>query len=118
MIPLENLVAQSDHIIARVKNVTETEMAIHVLEKGVYGILLSTTDPAVVKAVAAILKSTTGKVGLVPFRVTKIQPVGMGDRVCVGRNAFQRKDTKAFVQALCNVVHHNVDPAKALEQHK
>jgi 3-dehydroquinate synthase II len=83
VIPLENLVAQSDHIIARVKNAAEAEMAIHVLEKGVYGILLSTTDPAVVKAVAAILKSTTGKVGLVPFTVTKIQPVGMGDRVCV-----------------------------------
>ncbi|MFA6226427.1 MAG: 3-dehydroquinate synthase II [Methanoregula sp.] len=83
VIPLENLVAQSDHIIARVKNVAEAEMAIHVLEKGVYGILLSTTDPSVVKAVAAILKSTTGKVGLVPFTVTKIQPVGMGDRVCV-----------------------------------
>ena len=83
VIPLENLVAQSDHIIARVKNVAEAEMAIHVLEKGVYGILLSTTDPATVKAVAAILKSTTGKVGLVPFTVTKIQAVGMGDRVCV-----------------------------------
>jgi len=41
-----------------------------------------------------------------------------GAGVCVGRNAFQRKDTKAFVQALCSVVHHNVDPAKALEQHK
>ena len=83
VIPLENLVAQSDHIIARVKNIAETEMAIHVLEKGVYGILLSTTDPAVVRAVAAILKSTTGKVGLIPFTVTKIHPVGMGDRVCV-----------------------------------
>jgi 3-dehydroquinate synthase II len=83
VIPLENLVAQSDHIIARVKNVAEAEMAIHVLEKGVYGILLSTTDPSVVKAVAAILKTTTGKVGLIEFTVTKIQPVGMGDRVCV-----------------------------------
>ena len=83
VIPLENLVAQSDHIIARVKNVAETEMAIHVLEKGVYGILLTTTDPAVLRAVAAILKSTTGKVGLIPFTVTKIHPVGMGDRVCV-----------------------------------
>ena len=83
VIPLENLVAQSDHIIARVKTVAEAEMAIHVLEKGVSGILLATGDPAVVKAVAGILKSTTGKVGLVPFTVTKIQPVGMGDRVCV-----------------------------------
>jgi 3-dehydroquinate synthase II len=49
----------------------------------VYGILLTTTDPAVLRAVAAILKSTTGKVGLIPFTVTKIHPVGMGDRVCV-----------------------------------
>ena len=83
VISLENLVAQSDHIIARVKDVQETEMAIHVLEKGVYGILLKTDNPATVKAVAAILKSTTGRVGLVPFTVTKIVPVGMGDRVCV-----------------------------------
>ena len=44
--------------------------------------------------------------------------VGVGGAgVCVGRNAFQREDTKAFVQALCRVVHHNVDPAKALEHH-
>jgi 3-dehydroquinate synthase II len=83
VIPLENLVAQSDHIIARVTNVAEAEMAIHVLEKGVYGILLSTADPAVIRAAAAILKSTTGHVGLVPFTVTMIKPVGMGDRVCV-----------------------------------
>jgi 3-dehydroquinate synthase II len=83
VIPLENLVAQSDHIIARVKDMAEAEMAIHVLEKGVYGILLSTSDPAVVRQVAALLKSTTGNVELVPFTVTKIHPVGMGDRVCV-----------------------------------
>ncbi|MGA2916953.1 3-dehydroquinate synthase II [Methanoregula sp.] len=83
VIPLENLVAQSDHIIARVKNAEEAAMAVHVLEKGVYGILLRTTDPAVVREVAKLLKSTTGTVGLIPFTVTKIQPVGMGDRVCV-----------------------------------
>ena len=48
-----------------------------------YGILLKTTDPAVVKAVAALIKNASGSVQLVPFTVTKIQPVGMGDRVCV-----------------------------------
>ena len=83
VIPLENLVAQSDKIVARVKTVDEAAMAIHVLEKGVYGILLSTDSPAVVKAVATLVKATTGKVGLVPFTVTKIVPVGIGDRVCV-----------------------------------
>lgn len=83
VIPLENLVAQSDRIIARVKDLAEAEMAMHVLEKGVHGILLKTTDPAVVKSVGAALKASTGTVGLVPFTVTRIQPVGMGDRVCV-----------------------------------
>ncbi|HVP95908.1 3-dehydroquinate synthase II [Methanoregula sp.] len=83
VIPLENLVAQSDKIIAAVKNVHEAELALHVLEKGVYGILLKTTDPAVVKAVAALIKNASGSVRLVPFTVTKIVPVGMGDRVCV-----------------------------------
>ena len=83
VIPLENLVAQSDRIIARVKDEKETAMAMGVLEKGVHGILLKTDSPAMVKSVAALLKASTGTVGLVPFTVTKIQPVGMGDRVCV-----------------------------------
>ncbi|MDD1705356.1 MAG: 3-dehydroquinate synthase II [Methanoregula sp.] len=83
VIPLENLVAQSDHIIARVKNENEAAMAIHVLEKGTEGILLATADPAVVRAVATLLKGSGGKVGLTTFTVTKIHPVGMGDRVCV-----------------------------------
>jgi 3-dehydroquinate synthase II len=83
VIPLENLVAQSDTIIARVKNTEEAAMALHVLEKGTHGILLKTTDPAVVRDVAKMMKGATGSVNLVPFTVTKIQPVGMGDRVCV-----------------------------------
>jgi 3-dehydroquinate synthase II len=83
VIPLENLVAQSDRIIATVKSVHEAELALHVLEKGVYGILLKTTDPATVKEVAALMKGSASKIGLVPFKVTKIHPVGMGDRVCV-----------------------------------
>ena len=83
VIPLENLVAQSDRIIASVKDTCEAELALHVLEKGVHGILLKTRDPATVKAVAGLLKGSGGTVGLIPFTVTKIQPVGMGDRVCV-----------------------------------
>jgi len=83
VIPLENLVAQSDRIIARVRDAREAELALHVLEKGVHGILLKTSEPASVRAVAALLKASTEEVGLIPFAVTKILPVGMGDRVCV-----------------------------------
>jgi fructose-bisphosphate aldolase/2-amino-3,7-dideoxy-D-threo-hept-6-ulosonate synthase len=37
-----------------------------------------------------------------------------GAGVCVGRNAFQRDDTRGFVRALCKVVHEKKDPATAL----
>jgi 3-dehydroquinate synthase II len=83
VIPLENLVAQSDKIVAAVKNRHEAELALTVLEKGVYGILLQTDKPAVVKEIAGLIKNSAGTVHLVPFTVTKIRPVGMGDRVCV-----------------------------------
>jgi len=83
VIPLENLVAQSDRIIAKVRDLHEAELAMTVLERGVAGILLATKDPASVKTVAQKIKAATGQVSLVPFTVTKITPVGMGDRVCV-----------------------------------
>ncbi len=83
VIPLENLVAQSDRIIAGVKSVREAELALTVLERGVQGILLQTNDPAVVKEVAGLIKAQTGTVNLIPFTVTAIRHVGMGDRVCV-----------------------------------
>jgi fructose-bisphosphate aldolase/2-amino-3,7-dideoxy-D-threo-hept-6-ulosonate synthase len=35
--------------------------------------------------------------------------------VCMGRNAFQRKDTTAFVRAVTHVVHDQVDPKTVLE---
>jgi 3-dehydroquinate synthase II len=83
VIPLENLVAQSDRIIASVSSEREAELALNVLEKGVEGILLKTSDPGTVKTVAPLLKAMGGSVDLIPFTITKIRPVGMGDRVCV-----------------------------------
>lgn len=38
-----------------------------------------------------------------------------GAGVCVGRNAFQRENPRAFVEALCRVVHEDMDPRKALK---
>ncbi|MDI6718875.1 MAG: 3-dehydroquinate synthase II [Methanomicrobiales archaeon] len=83
VIPLENLVSQSNRIIAAVRTPEEAELALHVLEKGARGLLLATDDPAVVWTVSGLLKKTTGEICLTPFTVTAIRPVGMGDRVCV-----------------------------------
>lgn len=83
IIPLENLVSQSDRIVAVVKNADEAAVALRVLERGTAGILLRTPDPAVIRAVANLVQAGDRAVSLVPFTVTKIVPVGMGDRVCV-----------------------------------
>jgi 3-dehydroquinate synthase II len=83
VIPLENLVSVSDNIIASVRDLKSAELALNVLEKGVRGILLSTEDPSVVRAVASLISSRSEKMDLVPMVVTSVIPVGMGDRVCV-----------------------------------
>ncbi|RXE55250.1 3-dehydroquinate synthase [Methanoculleus taiwanensis] len=83
VIPLENLVAASDRIIAAVTSRAEAEIALTVLERGVAGILLKTRDPAVIREVASLVSASGGSTALIPFTVTGIRPVGMGDRVCV-----------------------------------
>jgi 3-dehydroquinate synthase II len=83
VIPLENLVAQSDRIIAVVHDRKEAELALSVLEKGVHGVLVSTEDPQTVREIARMLKGAAEQISLEKFTITKIQPVGMGDRICV-----------------------------------
>jgi 3-dehydroquinate synthase II len=83
VIPLENLVARADRVIARVRNAGEAELALRVLERGVHGVLLATADAGEIRKVGALVKGSEGAVPLVPFTVTSIRPVGIGDRVCV-----------------------------------
>ncbi|HOS82394.1 MAG TPA: 3-dehydroquinate synthase II [Methanolinea sp.] len=83
VIPLENLVARSDRIIARVTSPQEALLALQVLEKGVAGVLLDTDDPAAVKETGTLMHRGQEEVSLVPFTITAVRPAGMGDRVCV-----------------------------------
>jgi len=83
VIPLENLVAESDRIIAVVHDAAEAEVALSVLEAGVAGVLLKTTSSSVIMEVAALVKGTAGSLDLAPFTITSVTPAGMGDRVCV-----------------------------------
>ena len=83
VIPLENLVAQSDRIIAAVTSADEATLALTALERGTAGVLLSTDDPAEIRRVAEAVAGAGAEVPLTTFEVTRIVPVGMGDRVCV-----------------------------------
>ncbi|HNJ81086.1 MAG TPA: 3-dehydroquinate synthase II, partial [Methanoregulaceae archaeon] len=83
VIPLENLVALSDRIIAAVRSTEEAEVALTVLEKGVRGVLVRDADPSLIRAIGTMVKAGAGAVDLEPFTITAIRPIGMGDRVCV-----------------------------------
>jgi len=83
IIPLENLIAQTEGLIAEVKNAEEARTALQILERGVDGILLNTTDLNEIKKTAQLVKSDSESLKLEVGKITKIKPLTMGDRVCV-----------------------------------
>jgi 3-dehydroquinate synthase II len=83
IIPLENLVAQAENIIAEVKNFEEAKTALGILEKGVDGILLVNRDINEIKKTANFLKNPEEKIKLEVAEITEIKILGMGDRVCI-----------------------------------
>ncbi|WP_456392455.1 3-dehydroquinate synthase II [Persephonella sp.] len=91
IIPLENLIAQSDNIYAVVKNHDEASIAVGILEKGVKGVVLETEDLSEIKRVAGVIKETTEKLELVKAKVTAVIPVGMGDRVAVDTTSLFKR---------------------------
>ncbi len=88
VIPLENLIAGLQtldvEIIAGVRNAEEAKLALETLEHGSDGVLLDTDNLSEIKKVAAVRdRSGMENIPLVKATVTKVKPVGMGDRVCV-----------------------------------
>ena len=83
IIPLENLVAQSDALYSYVSNAQEAKLAAGILEKGVKGVVLRNGSAKNVREVAEALRSLEERVALTVVTLSKIKQVGMGDRVCV-----------------------------------
>jgi len=83
IIPLVNLVACGDNVIAVVSSLQEAEQALTVLEKGVAGVLIRTCDPDLVRSITHMARSMMDGQELHRLTVTAVQPAGMGERVCV-----------------------------------
>jgi len=83
IIPLENILAEAGSVFAEVTNAAEAETAAGILEVGVAGVVLDTRDPAEVRRTVQRLKTADESVELQPATITSVEPLGMGDRVCV-----------------------------------
>jgi 3-dehydroquinate synthase II len=88
VIPLENIIAnlqkEKVKLIAAVADHKEAKLALETLEYGTEGILLCPEDIGEIKKVSELIdKIESEAYTLVEAEVTRIDPVGSGDRVCV-----------------------------------
>jgi 3-dehydroquinate synthase II len=83
VIPIENLLAQRGNLFVEVGGAEEAKLMTEILEKGVDGILLKSQNAGEIKRTVAAVKGISDKLALVTAKVTKVEQLGMGDRVCI-----------------------------------
>ncbi len=85
IIPIENLIPRGgERLFTYVRDLEDTRLATEIMEKGVAGVVLETSEPSVVSDVADYInRLNREKIDLVPLEVTEVKNLGIGDRVCV-----------------------------------
>jgi 3-dehydroquinate synthase II len=84
VIPLENLVAKRGKgLLAWVRNAEEAKIALEIMEHGVDGVVLATSDLSEIKRTAAVVREQGEQLRLIQATIKSVRPLGMGDRVCV-----------------------------------
>lgn len=88
VIPLENIIAglqgEKVKIIAAVADFNEAKLALETMEHGTDGVLLCPHEISQIKKVATLMEQIKSEnYQLKPATITKVEPVGIGDRVCV-----------------------------------
>ena len=99
VIPVENLLAQSDSVLAEAATLDEARLAAGILERGVAGIIVSREAVADLKTIVAQCKLAQGREELLPAVVTRVESVGLGHRVCADTLSLLRKGQGMLV---CN----------------
>ncbi len=84
IIPIENLLARrGKNIMVQVENSKQAKLMAEILEKGVDGVVLNTTDINEIKKTAETIHGISEKVPLVTATITATKQLGMGDRACL-----------------------------------
>ncbi|MDD4701380.1 MAG: 3-dehydroquinate synthase II, partial [Desulfovibrio sp.] len=91
VIPVENLLAQSDSVLVEAGTLDEARLAAGILERGVAGIVVSRAAVADLKDIVAQCKMARSREELVPGVITRVDPVGLGHRVCADTLSLLRK---------------------------
>lgn len=91
IIPLENLIAKlkGRKLLTLADNMQDVKLAAGILERGVSGVVFSPKDAAEIKKAKELLIGfSQEKIELTSAKITKIQALSLGDRVCVDTAAI------------------------------
>lgn len=91
IIPVENLLAQSDNVAVEVADLSEARLAAGILERGVATVVVLPEGAGELKSIVADLKLSQGCIDLAPAVVTAVENVGLGHRVCVDTMSMLRR---------------------------
>ena len=84
IIPIENLLARrGKNIMVQVRSSEQARLMVEILEKGVDGVVLNTTDVNEIKRCAEIIGGISERITLVTATITAAKQLGMGDRACL-----------------------------------
>ena len=83
IIPLENLLSRANNLFVEVDNLKGGQTALGILEKGVDGVVINNPDPEAVRHIVQLLKSRSETFELLRAKIKRIEPLDLGDRVCV-----------------------------------
>ncbi len=89
IIPLENLISKTSHVIQTVPNSAKAKLALTTMEIGSDGVLLETPKASEIVATGKVLREANNeKLQLVRAKIESAEAVGVADRVCVDTTAI------------------------------
>ncbi len=83
IIPLENLLSRAGNLFVEITSLKEGQTALSILEKGVDGVVINDPDANAIRQIIRALKEEDERFELFPATVKHVEPLGLGDRVCV-----------------------------------
>lgn len=83
VIPVENLLAQTDAVLTEAEDEDRGRLACGILERGVAGIVVPASSIGKLKNIVRQCKIAQKRENLVPCRITRVAAAGLGHRVCV-----------------------------------
>ncbi|WP_458399681.1 3-dehydroquinate synthase II family protein [Mailhella sp.] len=91
IIPVENLLAQCDNVIAEAASLEEAVLASGILQRGVQGIVVLPEAIGQLKDIITACRTSREHESLDVAEIVRIEPAGLGHRVCVDTMSMMKR---------------------------